>query len=72
MRELIRTNDLVVLSCAQALLEEEGLASIVLDEHTGAALGLVNRRLMVEDGDYHWALRALRNGGLGSFIYDPV
>lgn len=72
MRELVRTNDLVVLSCAQALLEEAGLACVVLDEHTGAALGLVSRRLMVADDNYHGALRALRDGGLGKFIYDPV
>lgn len=72
MRELIRTNDIVVLSCAKAILSEAGIGYIVLDEHTGANLGLIACRLMVEGTSYLSAVGTLRNGGLGSFIYDPL
>ncbi len=55
MRELLRTNDLVHLSWATALLHEAGIEAIILDIHTSVLEGSVSaiqRRLMVIDDDY--------------------
>ena len=55
MRELLRTNDLVRLSWATALLRGAGIESIVLDTHTSVLEGSVSaiqRRLMVVEDDY--------------------
>ena len=58
MRELLRTNDVVRLSWAQARLREAGIESLVLDHHTSlveGSIGAIPRRLMVADGDYRRA-----------------
>ncbi len=55
MRELLRSNDLVRLSWATALLRQAGIEAIVLDTHTSVLEGSVSaiqRRLMVVDDDY--------------------
>ncbi len=55
MRELLRTNDVVHLSWATALLHEAGIEAIVLDTHTSVLEGSVSaiqRRLMVHEDDY--------------------
>jgi len=58
MKELLRTNDTVRLSWAQALLAEVGIESIVLDHHTSlveGSIGAIPRRLMVAERDHHRA-----------------
>ncbi len=55
MRELVRTNDPVMISWLVALLQEAGITAIVLDTHTSIIEGSVNaiqRRLMVVADDY--------------------
>ncbi len=55
MRELLRSNDLVRLSWATAMLRQAGIEAIVLDTHTSVLEGSVSaiqRRLMVVDDDY--------------------
>jgi hypothetical protein len=52
MRELLRSNDLVHLSWAQAALSAAGIDSVVLDAHVSGVegnIGAFPRRLMVED-----------------------
>jgi hypothetical protein len=61
MKELLRTNDVVRLSWAQALLRDAGIDSVVLDQHTSlveGSIGAIPRRLMVAAGDHDRA-RAL-------------
>ncbi len=68
MRLLLRTNDLVVLSKARAVLEGRGIGAVVLDEHMSVldgSIGALPRRLMVADEDAAAARRALREAGLG-------
>jgi len=63
MKELIRTNDAVRLSWLQAVLEEAGIAAIVLDNHTSiieGSIGAIQRRLMVADADHFLARAILR------------
>jgi hypothetical protein len=62
MTELLRTNDLVRLSWAQALLAEAGIETLVLDQHTSlveGSIGAIPRRLMVADQELDRARRLL-------------
>ncbi len=55
MKELLRTNDVVRLSWAQALLRDAGIDSLVLDHHTSlveGSIGAIPRRLMVATRDH--------------------
>ncbi len=66
MKELLRTNELVFLSWAEAILRAEGIESFVLDGHTSVAEGstyAIRRRLMVIDDDYHRARRLMIDAG---------
>jgi Putative prokaryotic signal transducing protein len=52
MRELLRSNDLVHLSWAQAILAAEAIPCVLLDDHVSGvegSIGAIPRRLMVED-----------------------
>jgi tRNA1(Val) A37 N6-methylase TrmN6 len=62
MRELIRTNDFVLVSYLEAVLADAGIAAVVLDGHTSIAQGsllAIPRRVMVEDEDFAPAQRLL-------------
>ena len=55
MKELLRTNDNVLLSYAGALLRDAGIAVVQLDTHTSVlegSIGAIPRRLMVPDEDH--------------------
>lgn len=74
MRELVRSNDLVVLSCAESLLQDAGIGCVILDRHMGASLtGLdgVAPRLVVASDDYAKGAKILTDGGLGPHVHDP-
>lgn len=52
MRELLRSNDLVHLSWARAVLAAAGIDSVLLDDHVSGvegSIGAIPRRLMVAD-----------------------
>jgi hypothetical protein len=54
MVELLKSNDLVLISYLLHRLAEEGIAAQVFDEHTSAvegSIGILPRRVMVEEGD---------------------
>ena len=62
MNELFRTNDVVRLSWAQAMLSDAGIDSVVLDHHTSlveGSIGAIPRRLMVAARDYRRACAVL-------------
>jgi hypothetical protein len=62
MRELLRSNDLVVLSWAQAILAADAIPCLLLDDHVSGvegSIGAIPRRLMVEDHDFDSAQRLL-------------
>lgn len=64
MKEVLRTNDLVLLSYATHVLAEAGIAATVFDAHMSAvegSIGAFPRRLMVPDEDIAKALRELGN-----------
>jgi hypothetical protein len=58
MRELLRTNNAVRLSWAQARLRDVGIDSVVLDHHASLVdgnIGAIPRRLMVAEHDHRRA-----------------
>ena len=59
MKEILRTNDLVKISYAQALLSDAGIESVVLDAHAGTIYGgaMIKRRVMVINEDAEAAIR---------------
>jgi hypothetical protein len=66
MRELLRSNDLVHLSWAQAVLAEAGIACVLLDDHVSGvegSIGAIPRRLMVPAGELERARQILERAG---------
>ncbi len=54
MVELLRSNDLVLISYVRHLLKDAGIASLVFDEHMSSvegSIGALPRRIMVEEDD---------------------
>lgn len=69
MIELLRTNDPVLLSFAEAILAGEKVAFLVTDRHMSVlegSLGFIRRRVLVAGEDVERARRALREAGLGA------
>jgi hypothetical protein len=67
VRELLVTNDLVLLSYATHVLGEAGIGFEVFDTHMSAvegSIGAIPRRLMVAAGDFAAARRALGNASI--------
>jgi hypothetical protein len=68
LRELVRTNDAVLLSAIQALLDGAQISHVLLDQNMSVlegSIGIFPRRLMVEDSDVERARRLLEEAGLG-------
>jgi hypothetical protein len=66
MRELLRTNDPVLLSWLVALLADADIEAVVLDRHTSlleGSIGAIMQRLMVLEEDEVDARRVLREAG---------
>jgi Putative prokaryotic signal transducing protein len=54
MRELLRTNDPVLISVVEAVLTGEGIPVLVADQHMSileGSVGVLPRRLLVADED---------------------
>ena len=71
MKELVRTNDPVLLSWLTALLKDFGIEAILFDAHTSVLEGSANaiqRRLMVMDEDYTAARRIVAEAGDGASL----
>ena len=67
MRELVRTNDAVLLSFIEALLKERDIAHMVLDTNMSVlegSLGILPRRILVDEDRYDQAMRLMREAGL--------
>jgi hypothetical protein len=65
VREVLKTNNPVLLNFAQALLDEAGIDVVVFDVHTSViegSLGILPRRVMVPDDQAAQAERILRDG----------
>ncbi len=67
MKELLRTNDIVLVSAVEALLDGAEIGHLVLDQNMSViegSLGVLPRRLLVADTDLAAARRLLTEAGL--------
>ena len=72
MRDVLKTNDVVLLNFAEALLADAGIASVVFDTHMSimdGSLGVLPRRLMVPDED-HSRAKTILVGALPGVLPD--
>jgi Putative prokaryotic signal transducing protein len=68
VRELVRTNDAVLVSAIGALLDGAGIPHYVLDQNMSVlegSLGILPRRVIVPDKHERMARRLLQEAGLG-------
>jgi hypothetical protein len=71
MRELVTSNDPVLLSYLQVLLNDAGIEVTVFDGNMSAVQGTLNavqQRLAVAEEDWARARRLLDEAGLGQWI----
>nr|2HFV_A Chain A, Hypothetical Protein RPA1041 [Pseudomonas aeruginosa] len=67
LRELLRTNDAVLLSAVGALLDGADIGHLVLDQNMSileGSLGVIPRRVLVHEDDLAGARRLLTDAGL--------
>ncbi len=68
MEELLRTNDIVLISYAASLLDDAGIIHAVFDTNMSiveGSLGILPRRLMVEPDQISRARYLLNAAGIG-------
>jgi len=68
VRELVRTNDMVLVSAIAALLEGADIHHLVLDQNMSVlegSAGAIPRRIMVHPDDHEVARRLLTEAGFG-------
>ena len=73
MIELLRTNDLVLISLIETLLTQADVAFFVADQHMSAvegSLGFLPRRIMIDADKLERARRLLREAGLSGELRD--
>jgi hypothetical protein len=71
--EILRTNDLVLISVIESLLSVEGVGFFVADQHMAAvegSLGFLPRRVMVDARDEMRARKLLAEAGLADELRD--
>lgn len=73
MRELVRTNDVVLVSAVGALLDGANIHHLVLDNNMSimdGSLGVLSRRVMVHEDDNMAARQLLTDAGLAHELRD--
>jgi hypothetical protein len=73
MLELIRTNDVVLLSFSESLLKDAGLRCFIADAHMSileGSAGFIQRRLLVDAEDGAEAADILSEAGLAGELRD--
>jgi hypothetical protein len=69
MREIVRTNDAVLISAIEALLQGADIKHLVFDQNMSVlegSIGMLPRRVMVADDQVDAARQLLTDAGLGS------
>jgi hypothetical protein len=67
LRELVRTNDIVLVSAVGALLDGANIHHLVLDQNMSiieGSLGVLPRRILVHEDDHREARKILVDAGL--------
>ena len=73
MRDLVRTNDIVLVSAVGALLDGAHIHHLVLDQNMSiieGSLGVLPRRILVHEEDNQAARQVLADAGLSHELRD--
>lgn len=73
MREILRTNNPVLLSFVEVLLRDAGVQPLIADGNMSVmegSIGALPRRIMVHPDDMTRARRVLEEAGLGHWVND--
>jgi hypothetical protein len=73
VRAILKTNDPVLLNFAEVLLRDAGIGAVVFDGEASVmdgSMGMLPRRLMVDDDDVERA-KAVLSTGLGEAKLEP-
>jgi Putative prokaryotic signal transducing protein len=71
--EILRTNDLVLISVIESLLRAAGVGFLIADQHMAAvegSLGFLPRRILVDKREETRARRLLSEAGLAAELRD--
>lgn len=74
MEEILRTNDIVLISFVETLLKEAGLHYFIADQNMSViegSLGILPRRVLVTADEVDRARRLLREAGVGDELEKP-
>jgi hypothetical protein len=75
LRELVRTNDAVLISAIEALLKAAHIAHMIVDQNMSVlegSIGIFPRRILVEEDQVTAARRLLAEAGLGNELRPDV
>lgn len=67
MRELVRTNNLVLISAIEALLNGADIAHMIVDQNMSVmegSIGIFPRRILVDEDEVEAARQLLEDAGL--------
>lgn len=73
MHELLRTNDMVLISFVEALLSDAGIGHLVADQNMSVlegSIGVLPRRVLVERDRYDEARRLVEEAGVDAQFSD--
>lgn len=73
MHEIIRSNDVVLLSYAESLMRDAGIGAMIADQSMSileGSLGMLQRRFLVEADRVEEARQILTDAGLGAELRD--
>ena len=73
MKELLRTNDAVIISFTESLLRDAGIGCLVADQNMSVldgSIGVLPRRVLVADEDVEQARRILSDAGIANEMRD--
>ena len=69
MEELIRTNDIVLISFVEALLKDAGISNYLADQNMSVmegSLGVLQRRILVPSDEFAAARALMTEAGMAS------
>ena len=62
MKEIIKTNDLILISRIQSILNDAGIKNEILDDYTSnieGSISAIQRRIIVSNDDYNQSKRLI-------------
>lgn len=74
MEELLKTNDLVLISFTESLMRDAGIAFLLLDQNMSViegSLGVLPRRVLVPSDRLEEARSILQAAGIGAELEKP-